>query len=83
MQTEVAKTIAKAIAKVRAFAVEHDFAKSGLARRAGLSINALRDLHSPNWNPEWETLNKLLIAIDAMEREQKRRSKRQDQQLVA
>lgn len=72
METEVTK----AVARVRAFVVEHGLARANLALRAKLSINALRDIHKPSWNPTYETLHKVLVVIERMERDQKRRTKR-------
>lgn len=72
METEVTK----AVARVRAFVIEHGLSRAGLSLRAKLSINALRDIHKPSWNPTYETLHKVLVVIDKMERDKKRRAKR-------
>ena len=48
------------------------FARSGLSRRklcamAGLGVNTLRHLSSPNFNPNLSTLQRIEDALDAAE----------------
>ena len=62
--TDVSAAYQKAIARIRAFVASRDgLSKSGLAKRAGLSLNALRDLDKADWSPKPETLDKCLAAI--------------------
>lgn len=75
--TEVAQIFEKAIARVRAFvASPHGLSKSGLAKRADLSPNALRGLDSPDWNPTFRTLDRLIEVIDDIERARRRPTNR-------
>ena len=54
----------RAVARIRAFvASRKGLSKSGLAKRAKLSLNALRDLDHADWNPKAETLDVLLKTI--------------------
>tara|TARA_Y100000310_G_scaffold53134_1_gene48730 strand:+ start:5648 stop:5845 length:198 start_codon:yes stop_codon:yes gene_type:complete len=48
---------------IRAYADATGIKPASLAVQAGLSINALRDLHKDTWNPTVETLRKVLAVI--------------------
>ena len=63
MNQDFTKSVAKAIAEIREFAATTSTNRSRLALDAGLSRNALRKLHSPNWQPTPDTLDKLLSYI--------------------
>ena len=70
----VSLTYQKAIARVRAFVASREgLSKSGLAKRAGLSLNALRDLDKSDWSPKPDTLDKCLSAITEIRAERKSR----------
>lgn len=47
------------IARIRAFRGENNLSRSGLATKAGLHKNALRNLDDPDWNPSLDTVQKL------------------------
>lgn len=49
--------------KVRAAACRPGWSKTRLARVAGLGTNGLRDLFNTDYNPSYETLRKVEIAI--------------------
>ena len=66
--------VEKAIDRIRAFVASRTgLSKSALAKRAGLSLNALRDLDKTDWNPKAETLDKCLSAIAEIRAERKSR----------
>ena len=56
-------TVKDTIARVRDYVAAGHATRSGLAVRAGLTVNALRGLDSAEWNPTAETLGKLEAAI--------------------
>lgn len=60
----------KIISRVRRFVTKRRQIKWRLARRAGLSENALRDCDKPGWNPRAETLAKVVKAMDEIEAEE-------------
>lgn len=49
----------RTILRIRAFAGRRGLSKSRYALKAGLTVNALRGMDSPDWNPTAETLRKL------------------------
>lgn len=51
--------------RIRAFAARRGVSKSRYALMAGLTVNALRGMDSPGWNPTAETLRKLEQVIPA------------------
>lgn len=72
--TELAKVYAAAIARVREFLAKNaTWSPSGLAKASGLSINALRHIHSAKWRPSIATLDAVLRKIDDLERRAKPR----------
>lgn len=74
----------KAITRIRAFvASPHGLSKSGLAKEAGLSPNALRDLDKPEWNPTAETLDTLLKVIAEIKTARKSRPRRSPERAAA
>lgn len=52
------------VTEIRAWASSERLRPSALARLAGLSPNALRDLHRPAWNPKASTLETVARAIN-------------------
>ena len=62
------------IAAVRAFARQEKLRPATLAKGAGLSPNALRDLDSQDWAPNTRTLEKLLQFIADHKRAAKARA---------
>jgi len=52
-------TIDHVLDRIRAFALQGKLTRAELARRAGLSEDALRDLYEPSWNPTAETLRQV------------------------
>ncbi len=64
----------KDIAAVRAFARDEKLRPATLAKNAGLSANALRDLDSSDWRPTTRTLDRLLTYIAGQKRAAKRKS---------
>ena len=48
------------VSKIRAFQAKRGLRNATLAKNAGLSVNALRDLDSPEWAPRYDTLKKLI-----------------------
>ena len=78
--TEFEAHYRKAIAVVRAFfSAPGAPARSAVARRAGLSINALRHMDEPGWAPTAPTLIAVLNKIDDIKRERKSRPSRSPQ----
>ena len=59
--------IDQAITKVRTEAATRGLRPATLARMAGLSANALRNTHHPDWDPRIETLRKVLSVLDEAE----------------
>lgn len=59
--------IEEAVTKIRSFRDSNGLKNATLAKLAGLSVNALRDLDSPDWSPRYDTLRKLLAYIEAVE----------------
>lgn len=53
------------IARIRAFAKARGWAKSRLAREAGMRDTVLRDFDKPDWNPTMETIRQLEAIIPA------------------
>ena len=56
-------TVKDTLTRVRDYVAAGHATRSGLAVRAGLTVNALRGLDSAEWNPTAETLGKLEAAI--------------------
>ena len=73
----------KAVARVRDFLVSSKMSKSGLAKEAGMSPNALRDLDRDDWNPTRETLDKLLATISDIKAKRKSRPSAAQQRAAA
>lgn len=65
--------IEKAVERIRKFLkARPHWSVGGFAKRAGLHRNTLYGLHEEPWNPPRTTLDKCLIAIDAIEAEEAR-----------
>lgn len=53
-------TVNSTVERVRAYLLQqYRGSRSRFAEDAGLSKNALRDIHKPDWNPRYETITKL------------------------
>tara|TARA_R110002096_G_scaffold201125_2_gene385439 strand:+ start:176 stop:412 length:237 start_codon:yes stop_codon:yes gene_type:complete len=56
--------VSATIDRIRAYlADEFKGSKAGFARKAGLSINSLRDIDAADWNPRASTLSSLASVI--------------------
>jgi len=66
-----------ALDKIRNFfSLRPELPKAAFARRAGLHRNSLYNVHSDNWNPTADTLEKCLFTIDVIEMEERGGRKR-------
>lgn len=52
------------IDRIREYRTEQRLSPSGLATKAGLHKNALRDMDRENWNPNLDTIEKIGRFID-------------------
>lgn len=62
-------TIAAELDRIRVFLAETKMAPATLAKRAGLSPNALRGVRREDWSLRTDTLGKVQEAIEQIERE--------------
>jgi ribosome-binding protein aMBF1 (putative translation factor) len=51
--------------RITKFLFDSGMSKSTLAVKAGLSVNALRDIEYETWNPTFSTVQKLLNVVDS------------------
>ncbi|MGE0718524.1 MAG: helix-turn-helix domain-containing protein [Alphaproteobacteria bacterium] len=66
--------VAESVLRIRAFVARPGWSKSGLARAAGLSVNALREADKDGWNPTADTLRAIERVMDEVDREPDRAS---------